>query len=441
MSTGVLTLEGLLEVLQQTNPTSAFFRGAAEVLDSCLVMEPRRSLTPTGRGPKRLLTIGMATYNDYDGVFFSVQALRLYHPEITDDTEILVLDNDPQGPCAAALKCLEDRVAGYRYYPYDSFQGTTVKDLLFRESNSEYVLVMDSHVLFPPGSLAAFVNFLKQQRDSMDLWQGPLLSDELKPLATHFEPVWSGGMHGRWAWDARAADVDAPPFEIPMQGMGVFACRKAAWPGFNPRFQGFCCEEGYLHEKIRRNGGTALCLPFLRWLHRFERPGGIPYRPIWADRIRNYLIGYDELALDPSPVVDHFEAVLGADGARPMIESTMREISGPFYAYDAIFVIDDDPVPYETLIGSRVRRIIAPQTPWNPEIGRVLAHRRMVEEAVWQGLQSALVVEGAPTRAFAYDIKEFGRFLREVPDTPATIALWLRKEGSLETFGRPIRIE
>lgn len=437
----MLTLEGLLGVLEQTDPTSAFFRGASEILDSHLVREPRYLFTPTPRGPNRLLTIGMATYNDYDGVFFSVQALRLYHPEITADTEILVLDNDPLGPCAAALKCLEDRVEGYRYYPYDRFQGTTVKDLLFREANSEYVLAMDSHVFFPRGSLARFVDFLKCQHEALDLWQGPLLSDSLKPLATHFEPVWSGGMHGRWAWDARAADVDSPPFEIPMQGMGVFACRKAAWPGFNPRFQGFCCEEGYIHEKIRRNGGAALCLPFLRWLHRFERPGGIPYKPIWADRIRNYLIAYDELGLDPSPVVEHFETVLGAEGGRPLLEATMREIAGPFYFYDAIFVIDGDPARCEKLLGTRVRRIAAVKTTLNPEIGRVLAHHSIIAEGKWQDLQSVLVVEGDPPRGLAYESKAFDRFLQEVPETPAKVALWLRKQGSLEAFGRPIRIE
>ena len=34
------------------------------------------------------LTIGMATYDDYDGVYFTVQALRLFHPEVTRQTEI-----------------------------------------------------------------------------------------------------------------------------------------------------------------------------------------------------------------------------------------------------------------------------------------------------------------------------------------------------------------
>jgi hypothetical protein len=36
---------------------------------------------------KKKLCIGMATYDDYDGVYFSLQAIRLYHPEVLDDIE------------------------------------------------------------------------------------------------------------------------------------------------------------------------------------------------------------------------------------------------------------------------------------------------------------------------------------------------------------------
>ena len=61
-----------------------------------------------------------------------------------------------------------------------------------------------------------------------------------------------------------SSEIDAPAFEIPMQGLGLFACRRAAWVGFNTRFRGFGAEEGYIHEKTRQHGGRTLCLPFLR---------------------------------------------------------------------------------------------------------------------------------------------------------------------------------
>ena len=68
-------------------------------------------------------------------------------------------------------------------------------------------------------------------------------------------------MFGQWSTDERGADPDAPPFEITMQGLGLFACRRDAWPGFHPEFRGFGGEEYYIHEKFRRNGAKVLCLP------------------------------------------------------------------------------------------------------------------------------------------------------------------------------------
>ena len=213
-----LSEEALLQLLTQIDPGSAFYQHAAGLLDERLVRNRPSLLAPTPRGPRRLLTIGMATYDDYDGVYFSVQAIRLYHPEVTDCTEILVLDNHPSGPCAKALKDLEHHVAGYRYVPYERTHGNWVRDLLFREANAEFVLSMDSHVLFRPGALAQLVEYLEARPDTLDLWQGPLMGDDLKPVGTHFDPVWRTGMYGVWATDPRGLDPDASPVRHPDAG-------------------------------------------------------------------------------------------------------------------------------------------------------------------------------------------------------------------------------
>ena len=81
-----------------------------------------------------------------------------------------------------------------------------------------------------------------------------------------------------------------------MQGLGVFSCRKDAWLDFNPRFRGFGGEEGYIHEKFRQSGQRCLCLPSLRWLHRFGRPNGVPYPLTVDDKLRNYLLDTRSLA-------------------------------------------------------------------------------------------------------------------------------------------------
>jgi hypothetical protein len=263
----------------------------------------------------RRLTVGMATYDDYDGVYFTVQSIRLHHPELAGALEFIVIDNNPGGPCSEALKQLEPWIEGYRYIPRGNWSGTAIRDAVFEEAGSELVLCVDAHVLIVAGALSRLIDYCDATPNSRDILQGPVLYDDLRSMATHFEPRWQQGMYGVWAFDPRGGDPEAPAFEIPMQGLGLFACRREAWPGFNPAFRGFGGEEGYIHEKIRQRGGRALCLPFLRWLHRFARPFGTRYVNRWEDRIRNYVIGFTELGLDTAEMEAHFGQLLGAETA------------------------------------------------------------------------------------------------------------------------------
>ena len=350
-----------------------------------------------------MLTIGMATYDDYDGVYFTVQAIRMYHPEIAAGVEFIVVDNHPEGPCSGDLKGLEKWVPGYRYVPSSRIHGTAVRDLVFREASAEFVICVDCHVMFVPGSLRKLLDYFEAHRDTPDLLQGPLIYDDLKTFSTHMERTWSAGMYGVWGTDPRAADSDAPPFEIGLQGLGVFACRKSAWPGFNPRLSGFGGEEGYIHEKFRRAGGRALCLPFLRWMHRFGRPMGVPYRNAWEDRIRNYLIVSAELGNDPAPMLDHFRNHLGRDNADRIIAAVREEMRNPFFFFDAIYCINlaretarwREVTARFTRLGilHRVRRFEAIPAQPNHHIGCGLSHRAVVEEASRHGLENLLVLE------------------------------------------------
>jgi hypothetical protein len=247
------------------------------------------------------LTVGMATYQDFDGVYFTVQALRLYQD--LKDVEILVIDNYG---CADTRQFVESWSGGRYVLAKDAVGTAAPRDRIFREARGEAVLVCDCHVLFAPESIARLKQFFQAHPYCPDLLQGPLVYDDLKNQATHFEPVWRAEMWGVWGSDPRGSNPDAEPFEISMQGLGVFSCRKSAWPGLNPRFRGFGGEEGYLHEKFRRAGGKCLCLPWLRWVHRFGRPAGPKYPVQLEDRVRNYFIGHVELGLDLNPVFEHF---------------------------------------------------------------------------------------------------------------------------------------
>lgn len=261
------------------------------------------------------LTIGMACYDDFNGVYFTIQALRMFHADAMDDVEFLVVDNHPDGAEGQAVRdFLATGLPNARYVPAPEAVGTSApRELVFRLAEGEAVLCLDCHVLLAPGSVRRLLDFYAANPACRDLLHGPLLYDNGQVAATHMDPAWRDEMLGVWAVDPRGASADAEPFGVPMHGCGLMSCRKDAWPGFHPRFRGFGGEEGYVHEKFRRAGRRVLCLPFLRWLHRFGRPQGVRYPLARENRVRNYLLGRVELGLPYEDVIDHFAAYMSRE--------------------------------------------------------------------------------------------------------------------------------
>ncbi len=260
----------------------------------------------------KLLTIGMATYDDFDGVFFTIQALRMFHLQgLEDRVEFVIVDNNPTGKHSSDVKGL----AGWckaKYIPFTSKTSTSTRNEVFKNATGKYTICLDSHVLIEAGGVRALLEYYEKNPDTKNLVQGPLWYDDLKSISTHFDPVWRDVMYGIWATDMVAYEK-GEPFEIPMMGLGLFSCRTEIWPGFNDKFKGFGGEEGYIHEKIRRAGGKCICLPQLKWNHRFGRPNGVPYPNILEERVWNYCVGWLEILKDPS---------------HPFIEELVKAFSG-----------------------------------------------------------------------------------------------------------------
>jgi cephalosporin hydroxylase len=254
-----------------------------------------------------------------------------------------------------------------RYIHAPEAVGTAApRDRVFREARGEIVVCTDSHVLFRKGSIQALLDFYDKNPESNDLIQGPMFYDSLTGFASHFFDFWRSEMWGIWGAAWRCPDCETPhavleeqvqdtgrvafvamdsphgrlkqcpkcgrefptpywsgheialaeagfrpavsgePFEIPAQGLGAFACRKESWLGFNPRFRGFGGEEFYIHRKYKKAGYKTLCLPSFQWIHRFGRPGGVKYPLTVWHKVRNYIIGHQELGMDLTPIHDHF---------------------------------------------------------------------------------------------------------------------------------------
>ncbi len=341
----------------------------------------------------------MATYDDFDGVWFTIQAIGMYQPEVLADVSFLVIDNHPEGDAGPPLKALEAWLPNYRYVPFDGYRGTAVRDLVFREACADIVCCVDSHVLLQPGSLAHLLEWFTAHPGSNDLLQGPLLYDSLEPGATHLKPTWGAGMFGQWDRDPRVDQPDGEPFEIQMQGLGLFACRRDAWPGLNPRLRGFGGEEGYLHEKFRQRGGRVLCHPQLGWLHRFPRPAGVSYPNVWEDRIRNYYVAWSEIGWDLTPIRSHFRELLGPDvDVDAALERAREQAEHPLNVFEGVFLRvggadTADPDAYPAAISWRLERLV-PDDSLAPEHRRLAGWHEAVSRAERRRYQHVLLLDG-----------------------------------------------
>lgn len=262
----------------------------------------------------RKLTIGMATYDDFDGLYFTIQSIRMYHKEVLDDIEFIIIDNNPNSAHGKSNKDFTTWIdQPVQYMPFNAYNATIVKNKVFELAETPYVLCIDCHVLLEPGSIKKLIEFYDSKQDGGNLIQGPLVYDDFKNVSTHFDLNWSSYMWGQWGTDERGVIATNEPFEIPAQGCGLISCRRDSWLGFNKLFRGFGGEEGYIHHKYKKHGKKTLCVPFLRWMHRFERPEGVKYPNDLGARFTNYMIGFKELDIDNSELKDHFREALSEE--------------------------------------------------------------------------------------------------------------------------------
>lgn len=254
------------------------------------------------------LTIGSAVYDDFDGVYFSYQSIRLNNQDIWDDLDLLIIDNNPESSQGKATKSFCEKTNHIRYIPYTEKKSTTVRNEIFKNAQGKFCMSIDCHVLFEPDTIKKLIQYFEENPDTKDLFHGPMFYDVINghDPCTHMDPVWRDHMYGIWGYDKRGNKANNKPFEIPMHGLGIFACKTDEWLGFNENFIGFGGEEGYIHKKYEKANRKTWCLPFLRWLHRFDRPSGVKYPLVLEDRVRNYIKGHKELELPYDDIIEHF---------------------------------------------------------------------------------------------------------------------------------------
>lgn len=368
-------------------------------------------------------TIGMAHHSDFHGVYFTIQALRLYFPHIVEQAEFIIVNNGPENNHSKMIAGLAANVKSQtpiRLIQQTDPVGTSpARNRIFAEAQGDYVIAMDCHVLMQPGSLEALNAYYNMFPDTKDIISGPMIYDNIVGGATHFNDEWRSEMWGTWgmAWECdmcgeqfslvqdkagktQAVKLDMgrvelvgcqcgrlypsipwpghekhfmdaqystlmnaeTPFDIPGMGLGFFSQKRSNWLGFNPHARAFGGEELYYHSKVRQHGGEAICIPQLKWLHRFGRPDGVPYPLDMYNKIRNYVLEFQELGMDIAPVRNHFvgenkiTAVAWEQLLRDPIRQTNESASpcpgcqGPSKAPVPVFDSIDEIFDYQTKV-------------------------------------------------------------------------------------------
>ena len=107
------------------------------------------------------------------------------------------------------------------------------------------------------------------------------------------------------------------PFEVPMQGMGLFSFWREAFAPVNLPFLHFGAEEFYFAERTRQAGGKTICHPKIGWWHRFDWPKRT-FPMGMKNKVRNYLIGWKSLygSLDHpmmQEMIEHWKTILSEE--------------------------------------------------------------------------------------------------------------------------------
>lgn len=296
------------------------------------------------------LSIGMAVYDDLRGLKWTIQCLRDY--PLPSGTELVVVNNNPDSQLGQEIRnWIVNWVRPHTqlaYIDYGEIKGTApAKNKVFDIATGDIVCCIDAHVRIQVGGIESLLSYFASNPDTPNLVQGPLVYDDLKKIDTHFADGWRGGMWGMLAEDVRGHGSE--PFEIPAQGMGLFACRKSAWLGFNPAFREFGGEEWYIHEKFRQAGAKCICIPQLLWWHDFTKGHGVAYPASGKAKIRNYIIGLTELGLPLDRARRHFVEGLNEDGSAWDQKGTLAKPQIRAEEWDALTANPSPAVPPKSI--------------------------------------------------------------------------------------------
>lgn len=221
------------------------------------------------------LTIGITHFGNYCAIHSTIQSIRLYHSDILDDIEIIVLDSHPMNSDGDQLKLslLSNEVCGIpiRYIADNKCKGTASKQMIIDYVSTPYFLCVESGTLLLAGSIKKLIQYFDENvDDSFGIVQGVEFDFSLNNYITHTNFIWNNGVYGIDTKDINAEVSSNRPFSVNGARLNTFAGRIDKVKNiklFNERFLANSSEMDnlYCDKVLRQHGFSVGCLPFLRY--------------------------------------------------------------------------------------------------------------------------------------------------------------------------------
>lgn len=169
-------------------------------------------------------------HSTYDAIHSTLQSIRLYHSEILNDIEIIVLDSHPMDSDGDQLKLslLSNDICGIpvRYIANNKSRGTSEKQMILDYVSTPYFLYMEPGTLMVQGSIAKLIKYFDSNMDGgFGILQGVEFDFRLQNYITHTDFVWHNGSYGIDAQDSKIELSSDTAFLVDGARLNVFACR------------------------------------------------------------------------------------------------------------------------------------------------------------------------------------------------------------------------
>lgn len=166
----------------------------------------------------RRLCISLSAADGFDAVWFAVQAVRLYHPEVAGYLSFAIVDFDADAPDAPALAALCGQIPRLYLVPAHSDHDTPLRDRLFHDGYADIICHLDQRALLPGGAFAALLSWFDDHPNHHDVvrwipprkvgaggwWSADPLVDNPKPERS----VFASRHKERWSqWQSRNLTV------------------------------------------------------------------------------------------------------------------------------------------------------------------------------------------------------------------------------------------